>query len=429
MCSGIDLPGRRYNLRSNGVSSDADSERGSEALVHSFSSRTRRRRVITNNVGSDEPLGLRPVNPNMEEDTIDSNGEPQDADYSYIPLLSDELALLILARIPRSEHPKLCCINKRYMALVKNGELSKIRREIGVTEPLVIIFASGEHHWWEHSPSSGLWRKLPDLPSEPSFHLADRESLCVDTQLLISGLESNGMSVWRYELLTNSWHKGPSMATPRCLFASANCGDVARVAGGTKNRTILNSAEQYNPRTKSWEPMPSMKQRRKLCSGCFMDNKFYVVGGVNEEGKLTSGEFFDREKKTWHLIPGMINDLSSSDCQSPPLVAVVNNELYSLETTTNKLKVYLKQSNSWKDLGMVPVRANHSRGWGVAFKSLGDRLLVIGAAWNAVDHHSQGISIFSCQPDPNARDAHWFFLGRTGNFMGPFVFNCSIMAV
>ncbi|KAF3779205.1 F-box/kelch-repeat protein [Nymphaea thermarum] len=426
----------RCNLRSNGcqrsVGMESENE-SSHGLVCSYSSKTKQRRIVGNRVGSDEALDKCLIDSNMEQRNDD---EPQDADYSYIPLLDDEVARLILARVPRSEHPKLCCINKRYLALVKSGELSKIRRKERLTESSVIVLASGEHQWWEHSPGSQCWRKLPDLPCEPTFFFGDKETLCVGYSLLVSGIESEGMSIWRYEFLTNSWHKGPAMTTPRCLFASANCGDVAFVAGGIASRTgriggksILNSAEQYDPVTKRWDPLPSMRKRRQRCSGCFMDNRFYVIGGMNEEGSLNCGEFYDRDKKTWHLVPDMFKAMSNSISQSPPLLAVVEDELYALEPTSDRLKLYLKKSNSWKDLGMVPVRANHNMGWGVAFKSLGDRLLILGAASIAEDNQGQGIAVFTCQPNPNAGDCQWEYLGRTGNFMGSFIFNCSIMSV
>ncbi|RXH89261.1 hypothetical protein DVH24_031618 [Malus domestica] len=46
--------------------------------------------------------------------------KPQDADYT-IPPLTDEVEALILARVPRSEYPKFCTINKRFYALLKSG--------------------------------------------------------------------------------------------------------------------------------------------------------------------------------------------------------------------------------------------------------------------------------------------------------------------
>ena len=259
----------------------------------------------------------------------------------------------------------------------------------------------------------------------------DKESICAGTHLLVSGKEVEGSVIWRYELVSDQWFKGPHMISPRCLFASANCGSVACVAGGIGSGSgtrpeVLNTAEIYDPEKKTWKTLPRMSRSRKLCSGCYMDNKFYVIGGQNEKGEnLTCAEVYDLGKKSWELIPDMIKDAPSWSSRSPPLVAVANNELYSLEASSNQLRVYLKKSNSWKDLGKAPVRADHSRGWGVAFKSLGDELLVIGST--ADTYTCRGMTICTCSPNPNSNSLDWKVLASDGEQWSSFIFNCSIM--
>ncbi|CAK9143313.1 unnamed protein product [Ilex paraguariensis] len=355
--------------------------------------------------------------------------EPQDADYSYnIPSLSYELEGLILARFPRSEYRKLCFVNKRYLTLLKSGELFNIRRDIGFKEPSVFMLASGESSWWSFDRKFKSRMKLPVLPSDFCFTSGDKESLCAGTHLLVSGKEIDGLVIWRYELAMNRWYKGPSMINPRCLFASATCGTSAFVAGGIgigAKTGIYDTAEKYNPDTRSWDPLPRMKLRRKLCSGCCMDNKFYVIGGRNEDGELTCGEFFDEANNRWELIPGMLKDDPVLSSNSPPLVAVVNNELYSLETSSNQLKVYLKKSNAWKQLGPVPVRADFNRGWGVAFKSLGNELLVIGASSGFCADNC--LAMYTCCPDPDAMELQWRALDSGRNQLSHFILNCSVM--
>ncbi|EEF50913.1 F-box/kelch-repeat protein At3g27150 [Ricinus communis] len=359
-----------------------------------------------------------------------SSVQPQDADYFEYPQLSDEVENQILARVPRSEYWKFPLVNKRIYALVKSGELFKIRRELGVRESSVFMFTTGDSGWWAFDRQFSCRRKLPDLPADPCFSSGDKETVCAGTHLIISGREINGVVVWRYELETNRWRKGPSMIKPRCLFASASCGLFAFVAGGvTEAGAVLNSAEKYNPDTRSWETLPRMQRKRRLSSGCYMDNKFYVIGGRNEEGRcLTCGEAYDEDKKTWELIPDMLEDTPVATYQSPPLVAVVNNELYSLETSSNELKVYSKRSKTWRKLGPVPVRADSSRGWGVAFKSLGNELLVIGASTSIVSYSGDGMAIYTCCPDDKTDHAlHWTPLECGRNRLSNFILNCSVM--
>lgn len=357
-----------------------------------------------------------------------SGEEPQDADYTHDPSLSYELESLIFARFPRSEYWKLCFVNKRCLGLLKSGELYKIRKDIGFKEPSVFMFASGESSWWAFDREFKSRRKLPVLPSDPCFASGDKESLCAGTHLLVSGREIDGLVVWRYDLAENMWYRGPSMINPRCLFASATCGECAYVAGGmgaALRNEVYDTAEKYNPESGSWEPLPRMRKRRKLCAGFYMDDKFYVIGGRNEDGELTCGEFFDERRNRWELIPDMLRDDPVQSSHSPPLLAVVKNELYSLEASSNQLKVYLKQTNTWKQLGRVPVRADYNRGWGVAFKSLGNELLAIGAS--ADSYAGNYIAIYTCCPNFDSSELQWKLLDSGRNRLSHFILNCSVM--
>ncbi|GAA0138475.1 oxidase [Lithospermum erythrorhizon] len=374
--------------------------------------------------------------PNLDADGIlallepsqgnqDSSGErPQDADYDSIGYsLSFELQALILARFPRLEYWKLFFLDKRCVDLLKNSHLFKIRREIGFTEPSIFMSPSGGNAWWTSDRDFKSCRKLPDLPSDDICFIAgDKESLCAGTHLLVAGREVEGSVVYRYELAGNQWEKGPSMIIPRCLFASASYGNSAFVAGGMEfvGGEISDSAEKYDPEGRTWTPLPRMNKRRKLCSGCFMDNRFYVIGGRNEEGGLTCGEYYDESNSKWELITDMLIDDPVQNCHAPPLIAVVNNELYSLEATSNQLKVYLKKMNSWKPLGPVPVKANARKGWGVAFKSLENELLVIGSSPTAMD-------IYTCCPDPDASELHWKSVDSSKTQHCHFLLNCCVM--
>lgn len=379
------------------------------------------------NFGIPPPTRVR--NCDFESNTLLESGvQPQDADYSHVPSLSYELEGLILARFPRSEYWKLSFVNKRYLELLKSGELFKIRREIDFKEPSVFMLASGESCWWAFDSEFKSRRKLPILPSDFCFTSGDKESLCAGTHLLVSGREIDGLVIWRYELAMNRWYKGPSMINPRCLFASAACGTTVFVAGGigaAANSEVFDTAEKYNPENGLWDPLPRMKRRRKLCSGCYMDNRFYVLGGRNDDGELTCGEYFDEAKNKWVLIPDMFKDDPVRNCHSPPLLAVVNDELYSLEASSNQLKVYLKKTNTWKPLGSVPVRAGFNRGWGVAFKSLGNELLAIGAS--AASSSGNSMAIYTCCPDPNAEKLEWSPLDSGRNRLNHFILNCSVM--
>jgi len=354
---------------------------------------------------------------------------PQDADYSNVRSISDELETSILARFPRSQHWKLCFLNKRFLALARSGEIYKIRKELGLKEPSVFMLASGESNWWGMEWPFMSSRKLPPIESDYNFEYGDKESFCAGSHLLVFGKEIEGAVTWRFDSTNNEWLKGPSMINPRCLFASATSGAVAFVAGGldaTAYTQALDSAEMYNSERQCWKPLPRMNKRRKSCSGCFMDNKFYVLGGQDEHSRnLTCGEFFDGKTNSWNLIPDMWKDIPLFGSGSPPLLAVVNNELYTLDASSNELKVYMKGSNSWKTLGVAPVRADARGGWGVAFKSLGDELLVIGAP--SVSQTERALCMYTGSPDPADDKFRWRQIGCSSIQLNHFIRNCAVM--
>lgn len=289
----------------------------------------------------------------------------------------------------------------------------------------------GENNWWSFDQHFKSYKKLPVIPSDYNFHNGDKESFCVGTHLFVSGREFNGTTIWTYNLASNKWVKPSPMITPRCLFASASNGNFAFVAGGLDTtstcfqQVVLDSAEKYNSENEFWEPLPRMNRKRKSCSGCYLDNKFFVIGGQDEnKNDLTCGEFYDEVTDTWQLIPDMVKDISAwVSSRSPPLIAVAKNELYTLDAESNEVKVYMKGSNTWKKLGTVPVMANARGGWGVAFKSLGNELLVIGAG--SVSHNH--LRIYTCCPDPFVEELQWRQIECGSTKLSPFILNCAVM--
>ena len=71
---------------------------------------------------------------------------------------------------------------------------------------------------------------------------------------------------------------------------------------------------------------------------------------------------------------------------APPLIAVVNNELYAADySENNELKHYDKLDNKWITLGKLPVLSKDKDGWDMGFRACGDRLIVIGSPNNSTD--------------------------------------------
>lgn len=351
----------------------------------------------------------------------DRDHNVQGSNDSLLPGLHDDLALDCLAWTCRSDYPSLACLNKRFKLLMDSGYLYKLRRRLGMTEHWVYV-ACSLMPWEAFDPARGRWMRLPRMPCDDCFSYADKESLAVGTQLLVFGRELTGFAIWMYSLVTRDWSRCSLLNLPRCLFGSGSYGEIAIVAGGSdKHGNVLKCAELYNSEFGTWVTLPDMNLPRKLCSGFFMDGKFYVIGGmISHIDSLTCGEEYNLETRTWKRIINMY-PRGNRATQSPPLVAVVNNQLYAADQSTNEVKKYDKVNNVWNVVKQLPVRADSYNGWGLAFKSCGDRLLVIGG-----HRGPQGEVIVLHSWCPEDGNSEWNVLSIKER-AGTFVYNCAVM--
>ncbi|KAH9288429.1 hypothetical protein KI387_032546 [Taxus chinensis] len=154
-----------------------------------------------------------------------------------------------------------------------------------------------------------------------------------------------------------------------------------------------------------------------------VDGKFYVIGGmISNTESLTCGEEFNLETRTWQKIPNMYPD-GNGVAHAPPLVAVVNDQLYAVEYSQNEVKNYNKETNTWKVLGRLPVRAYSTNGRGLAFKACGNDLIVIGGQRGP---DGESIEMNSWHPTPDEGPPQWNVLAVKEQ-QGVFVYNCAVM--
>lgn len=266
---------------------------------------------------------------------------------------------------------------------------------------------------------------LPTMPPNQCLEGIDRESLAVGTQLLVftKGVLFNNI-VLKYSILTNTWSTGVAMNSSRYMFGSASFGERAIVAGGTSDSgSILDSAELYNSETQTWTTLPSMNIARRNCSGVFMDGKFYVIGGIGSNNELLAcGEEYDLKEETWTIKPNMSPGLHGPS-GAPPLLAVVNNELYAANCAEKTLRKYDKSNNTWITLGRLPERSDSVDGWGIAFRACGERLLVIGGPRSPTGRMIE-LEVNSWIPEEEV-PPNWNIIARKRS--SGFVYNCAVM--
>ncbi|XP_057542030.1 F-box/kelch-repeat protein SKIP11-like [Amaranthus tricolor] len=363
-----------------------------------------------------------------------STNKHQTSDQSDMDCLINpigrDMTINCLLRCSRANYGSIASLNRSFRSLVKSGEIYRLRRQNEVIEHWV-YFSCRLLEWVAFDPVSRRWMQLPRMNSNECFMCSDKESLAVGTELLVFGKDLMSHVIYKYNILTNSWSSGMSMNFPRCLFGSASLGEIAILAGGCDSLgNILSSAELYDSEQQTWETLPPMIKPRKMCSGIFMDDKFYVIGGIggSESKVLNCGEEFDLTTKTWTEIPNMSpakfgvaleNDMPAA-AEAPPLLAVVNNELYAADYADMVLKKYNKETKEWAIVGGLPERAGSMNGWGLAFRACGDRVIVIGGP----RVHGEGIIEVNSWV-PSEGPPQWELLGTKQS--GSFVYNCAVM--
>ncbi|KAG6478021.1 F-box/kelch-repeat protein SKIP11-like [Zingiber officinale] len=367
-----------------------------------------------------QPVSPDPGDMNQSlDDSDDHTSNEAHGNSNILNRLTGDLIMTCFLHLSRSDYGAVASVNHAFRLMIR--DLYKHRRQQGISEHWV-YFSCTALQWQAFDPYRKRWIKVPPMPASltETFTFSDKESLAVDTDLLVFGREMTSSVVFRYSILSNSWSPGVVMNSPRCLFGSASLGGKAIIAGGiTNNGEILNSAELYDSETRNWEALPPMNRARKMCSGVFMDGKFYVIGGMaNEREVLTCGEEYDMKRGSWKLIPNMSAGLSGEN-GAPPLVAVVNNVLYAARYADNVVMKYNKENNKWEWLGKLPERSDSMNGWGIAFRACGERLIVIGR------RGPRGGMIELNSWVPNGGQPEWKTIAIMQS--GDFVFNCAVM--
>ena len=375
---------------------------------------------------SSSPLSLLSSSALSSSSSSSSSSSNASSD-SLINSIGREISISCLIRCSRSEYGSIASLNRGFRSLVRSGDLYKLRRLNGVIEHW-IYFSCDLLEWEAFDPIQHRWMHLPRMTSHECFKWSDKESLAVGTELLVFGKEVTSHVIYAYSILTNSWTSGMRMNFPRCLFGSASLGEKAILAGGCDSQgNILDSAELYNSETKSWETLPRMKKPRKMCSGVFMDEKFYVIGGIGgpDSKVLSCGEEYDLVTKEWTEIPNMSpagenEGQATAAAAAPPLVAVVNNELYAADYAESEVRKYDKGRRVWVTVGRLPERAGSMNGWGLAFRACGDQLIVIGGPRALAEGF---IELNSWKPSDGP--PQWNLLARKQSVN--FVYNCAVM--
>ncbi|KAI3448274.1 hypothetical protein Pfo_031274 [Paulownia fortunei] len=229
-----------------------------------------------------------------------------DENPRLIPSLPDEISIQILARLPRICHFNAKLVSRSWKVALMNGELYKLRKELGTTEEWLYILTKIDGDklvWYALDPASQIWQRLPLMPNVAAEDGMRR------------GL--SGLRLWNIvgsRIIADAlrgWlgRKDALDQIPFCGCAIGVVDGCLYVLGGFCRALAMNSVWRYDPIVNAWSEVTPMSIGRAYCKTGVLNNKLYVVGGVTRgRGGLTplqSAEVFDPCSGIWSEVPSM----------------------------------------------------------------------------------------------------------------------------
>uniref|UniRef100_A0A0D6QX59 F-box domain-containing protein n=1 Tax=Araucaria cunninghamii TaxID=56994 RepID=A0A0D6QX59_ARACU len=223
--------------------------------------------------------------------------------------LPDEVSMQILGRVPRGCYSNLRMVSKTWNYVLRDSEIFKLRKELGLTEEWLYILLKDEEEklqWHALDPLSGRWNSLPPMPD------IVHEEECSQA---VSGWSLwNAMGNTTIRLLSSivkGWfgRKDSLDRTPFCGCAVGSLDGCLYVLGGFSKACAMRCVWRYDPQINVWTEVASMTTARAYCKTASLNNRLYAVGGVNRGrgglAPLKSAEAYDPVTNTWTQISSM----------------------------------------------------------------------------------------------------------------------------
>lgn len=270
-----------------------------------------------------------------------------------IPLLSEDVALSCLARVPRCHYPILSLVSKTFRSLPTSPLLYATRALVGATENILYVAIrippeSGAcwftllHRTLSNSTNSKM---LVPIPSCPSPSLVGSAYVVVDSEIYVIGgsiRDVPSSSVWVLDCRFHTWRRVSNMRVGREFAAAGVIDGKIYVIGGCvvdNWARSINWAEMFDIKTQTWEPVasPGMEVREKwMHASAVMEGKVYAMADRN-------GVVYEPKEKKWEM-PEKRLDLGWRG-----RACVIENILYCYDYL-GKIRGYDPKERIWREL-------------------------------------------------------------------------------
>ncbi|CAN6937631.1 unnamed protein product [Brassica oleracea] len=308
----------------------------------------------------------------FSKDNLDLGSENY-GDDPLIPGLSDDVAKMCLALVPRASFPSMGRVCKKWRYVVKSKEFITVRRLAGMLEEWLYVLttnAEGKESHWEVMDSQG--RKLSSLPPMPGPAKTGFKVVVVDGKLLVVA----GCALINGSLVASSdvylWSKLDDLKEARYEFACAEVNGLVYVVGGHGvDGESLSSAEVYDPETGVWTFIESLRRPRWGCFASGFNGKLYVMGGRSNFtiGNSKLVDVYNPQCGSWC---GNKNGLTMVTAH-----VEVGKKLFCIDwKNQRKMSVFNAEDETWE---VVALPLSGSSGAGFQFGKLNGKLLLFSS--------------------------------------------------
>ncbi|EXC19716.1 F-box/kelch-repeat protein SKIP6 [Morus notabilis] len=313
-----------------------------------------------------------------------------------IPFLPNDVALNLLARVPRQYHPILSAVSKPIRSAVSSPHFFSLRSLLNVTEtvPYLRVRAfRGIHerpydNWFavhrNPNPTNNNLLKFAPVPRIPRDSEI-RFSACavVGPKIYVIGgrvirtIEDPqgrrygpSSDVWILDCRSHTWERGPSMRSPRALASAAVVDGKIYVVGGTQTALW---AEVLDPTVGRWEDIPGPLDGTdpELFNFQLVDGKISICLNSDESNLI---EFrLNTTTKTWEVVGNEFSPTSD--------ICVVDGVSYSsFGRNVGKIERFDEKIGEWKELkGVEEGKPEYVFGHRQTLINLDGRLVVLFA--------------------------------------------------
>ncbi|XP_030534965.1 F-box/kelch-repeat protein SKIP6 [Rhodamnia argentea] len=271
-----------------------------------------------------------------------------------IPSLPDDVAVNIIARVPRSHHPTLSLVSKAFHSLLSSPLLFSARRLLGCTEPslyLALRHPSSPSHLWftlysnaNPNPAAPKQHRLFPIAPIPSPSVGSTFAALGPLIYVLGGSVNDVASpcVWVLDCRFHRWKPGPAMRVGREFAASGVVGEKVYVLGGCTVDSWSRAnhwAEVLDPGARTWAAVPSssVEVREKwMHASAVVDERIYAMAD-------RGGIVYDVDKEVWESVE------SELDMGWRGRACVIDGVLYCYDYL-GKIRGFDVKEGVWKEL-------------------------------------------------------------------------------